>query len=823
MASRHVSLASALGLFVMITLAFAPAVSGQQFIVEDGEPRAEIVVPEHAARSVTMAAKELQHYVEQMSGATLPIRPAFVVGGEKPERVFRQYAAGQDRMPVKIYLGTSFYTDRLGVNAEGLDWGAYRMKSGDGWLALVGDDVDFMPVGIWGRNRGLWRSEDSKAWDEATGGHHWGNPVGRKLWNRYNRTFDLWSFDHKGTLNATYAFLRQLGVRWYMPGELGEIVPQKKSIELPNVDETVRPAFKIRKVSFMRYGNGDHINPEIKWSLRQSMNYPYGFQDYHGLANVTRPQHTRETHPEFYALYNGVRDTESRTANPCLSSKGLFDETVVYARFILDMYGVDSVSVWPDDGFTAICQCQRCKGRDKPALGRQGILSDYVWDFVNRVAKEVEKTHPDKLISGGAYSTYWLPPEDIDELNDNVMVFIVNARRRYDMPEADLKAKRAAVRKWGELTGGKVVSFMNYGGAANTPRIFADDIKALSGLAMGEDMWVAHHRGGLAQHGFNHLNYYISARLWWNPDLDVDALLAEYYDRFYGPAGSAMEQFINYFEKHQKEMRNIDSAPIIRKALDLFEQAQEQVEPDSVYGKRIAMFSEGLSRVRSFYDKIKDGRDNPPVYQLSRLDGQINVDGALDEAFWDELPATLKKIRTGEEAEYATHFKIGLKDNNLYVAVKCMDDPGDPVNAAPTERKDDSSLWQGDVVELLLETPMHSYYQIAINPDGAVCDLDRRVNLTKGFNWSAEATVATQVNTAEGYWTVEMRVPFTPSTQDPLHEVVGPRPAEDAPWYFNLCRQRTRDGNRAMFAFSPTGERGFHNILEFGKLTAPAE
>jgi hypothetical protein len=36
-------------------------------------------------------------------------------------------------------------------------------------------------------------------------------------------------------------------------------------------------------------------------------------------------------------------------------------------------------------------------------------------------------------------------------------------------------------------------------------------------------------------------------------------------------------------------------------------------------------------------------------------------------------------------------------------------------------------------VELLLETPMHSYYQIAINPAGAVCDLDRSLPLNKGM------------------------------------------------------------------------------------------
>lgn len=802
---------------VMIASLSRPA-SAEPFVVKDGQPMAEIVVSEHPPTSVKLAAKELQAYVKKITGATLPIKPTFAITGEKDAKLMGQYPPDAEQMPVKIYLGESFHTTRLGVTDEGLDWGAYRIKSGENWLALVGIDRDFMPAGIWSHSRNHWQNEGIAAWKEAIGDHEWSNPVGFKMWNRYNSEYDLWSYDQTGTLNATYAFLRSLGVRWYMPGELGEVVPQAASIELPKVDKTVEPAAKIRLMSFARYGNGPHIFPEIQWALRIGLNRPFGYDDYHGLAHVTRPEKTRQEHPEFYALYNGQRDVESGTPNPCLSSDGLFEETVAYARFVFDMYGVKTVSVWPDDGFTVMCQCELCKGKDTPERGRQGVLSDYVWDFVNRVAIEVEKTHPDKLVTGGAYSTYWLPPENIDKLNDNVAVYIVNARRRYEMAEEDLEARRAAVRRWAELTDNKVVSFMNYGGAANTPRIFAEDIKTLSPLMMGEDMWVPHHRGGLAMHGFYHLNYYVSASLWWDVDQDIDTLLDEYYENFYGPAASEMAAFIDYYERHQQDMRGINSAPIIRKALDLFAAAEQKVSPESAYGQRVAMFSEGLNRIRNFYEQIKDGRQNPPVFSLQTIEGDISIDGKLDESFWQELPGTLKEVQSGDAVEYPTHFKIGVQGNNLYFAVKCMDEPGATVNAADTDGKDDSALWYGDAVEFLLETPVHSYYQIAISPDGAVCDLDREAGLAKGFNWSAEADIATHVNTEEGYWIVEARVPFTPSEQDPLHEIIGPAPSQDSPWFFNVCRQRVREEGNVLSAFSPTGQRGFHEILKFGKL-----
>ncbi len=43
----------------------------------------------------------------------------------------------------------------------------------------------------------------------------------------------LWQFDERGSFNAVCGYLRSLGVRWYLPGELGEVVPKMKSIPLP--------------------------------------------------------------------------------------------------------------------------------------------------------------------------------------------------------------------------------------------------------------------------------------------------------------------------------------------------------------------------------------------------------------------------------------------------------------------------------------------------------------------------------------------------------------------------------------------------------------
>src|SRR5690606_8720591 len=93
----------------------APA-AADTYLVERGVPRAQIVIAEQPPRAVRLAAQELQDYIQKITGAHLPIVT-------KPE-------PGQ----VSVYVGSSEHTKRLGITAEGLKHGAYRIVSGDNYL-----------------------------------------------------------------------------------------------------------------------------------------------------------------------------------------------------------------------------------------------------------------------------------------------------------------------------------------------------------------------------------------------------------------------------------------------------------------------------------------------------------------------------------------------------------------------------------------------------------------------------------------------------------------------------------------------------------------
>ena len=51
-----------------------------------------------------------------------------------------------------------------------------------------------------------------------------------------------------GTLNAVYRFLDRQGVRWYLPGEVGEVVPQRDTLAVGDLDVIERPDYLHRVI-----------------------------------------------------------------------------------------------------------------------------------------------------------------------------------------------------------------------------------------------------------------------------------------------------------------------------------------------------------------------------------------------------------------------------------------------------------------------------------------------------------------------------------------------------------------------------------------------
>ena len=782
---------------------------GETTLVDGGKPCADIVIAEKSPRGVKLAAGELQTYIEKISGAKLAITTA----------------PGSD-VPAHIYVGRSTYTDKLNITDEGLKWGAFRMVSGEDWLVLLGYDKDFVIPEYVARSYADF-PRATKEWDECTG-EHWGNPYATdRLYRQYNAKLDVSIYDDLGSLNAVCEFLRGLGVRWYMPGDLGEIVPALKTIALAPVDKTVKPDFPYRNLGdYAPTFDGAPRDAAI-YKLHLGLNCGMGIPGPHGMNNVNGRDEVKKAHPEFYANHRTPDPSDQYYAS-CFSSPELFDYTVKYLRTVFDIYpDLQYVSLWPNDGFWtgSMCKCDLCKGKDMPSRGKDGVCSDYVWDFINRVATEVYKTHPDRKVICGAYGVYTLPPEKIAHFSPNVMVGIMDSR--YSFTNPDLRTKALELRK-GWLTKvipGNLYIHNHYLCSwwrlpVYFPHAIAEDLHSLKSLSQGEYIELAVDKKSYAAMeapAFNHLNVYVTGRYYWDADQNIEALLSEYYEKFYGPAAKEMKAFIEYSEANWDKMSS-NAAPA-SKALELLEAARKAAG-DTVYGKRIELVADYCQKsLAALRDRVADRKDVPKACfsQPSKNDSKITVDGRLDEPSWNTRAYPLAGLEAGRSPLSGTSFRVIWGSREIYFGIRCEEPDMKNLNITTT-KNDDSAIFKGDYVDVLLETQGHSYYQIAVNPAGAIFDADMKdgTNLA----WSSSTQIA--VFKGDTFWSVEMLVPVGDMMDggvDPMKSVEGYCPSATFPWAINVCRQRARSTGIERSAWSPTGTDSFYMPLKFGVLS----
>ena len=785
---------------------------GQPCLVKNGKPCADIVIAENPPRAVKLAAIELQSHLEKISGARLAVA-----------------TAPGTNVPNHIYIGRSPYTDKLDITAEGLKYGAFKMVSGGDYLVLLGHDSDFTPPLFSPAGHHDW-ARVMKEWDARTG-EKWGLPVG-PVFKSYSPAVGVWDYDERGSLYAVYEFLRSLGARWYMPGDLGEVLPKCKSIALPVLDKTVKPDFPYRNLGNYSPpwygGTRDAIMYRLRIGLDPIMDIPGP----HGLNDVNGREEVKKAHPEFYCDKK-TPDPNDHYFGSCFSSPELEAYTVKFARKVFEIYPERQfISIWPNDGFR-MCHCDLCKGKEAPERGPRGIASDYVWGFVDRVARELYKTHPDKKVICGAYGAYTLPPTNIAKFSPNVMVGIVDSRVRFNDPNVYTQAMSTRSGYLEKITPGNLHTYNHYlystygqgGLPIYFPHFIAADLRALKGHSQGEFIELSQGRGAgdMAAPEFNHLNVYVTARYYWDAGQDVDKMLDEYYRLYYGPAAKKMKAFVEYSETNWPSMQT-KLEPIDR-ALSLLEEAR-RAAGDTVYGKRIDLVKNYVRPLDDIRLRLSmDRKDVPRARHIwPATDKEITIDGRLDEKNWNEGPRAwntyaygMSETETGRRAFCGTSWRIIWGGQAVYFGIHCNERDMKAMNIATTNN-DDAAIFKGDYVQLLLETQGHSYYQIAVNPAGAVYDAD----LKGGTNlaWSSSAKVA--VYKGDDFWSVEMRVPVGDAIEggvDPAKCVEGRCPNTIYPWFINVCRQRVGKSEIERSAWSPTGESSFLVPLKFGELS----
>lgn len=590
-------------------------------LVRDGQAKAKIVIAADACRMVAYAAEELQSYIEKISGAKLLIEKVPASGG-----------ASLNKTENYIFAGESIYTEKLKIKISELKTDGFKIVAKENWLALVGRDYKGKP----------------KA-----------SPICRmfNLNESYDNETGISAFGEEGTLSSVYRFLEDLGVRWFMPGELGEVIPKQATIEVKDMDYKKAPDFTHRRLYFAYGFDEEQYKDMVKWYRRVGFGSDSPVEIIHSFQLFKEKYF--KTHPEWF--YN-----RGTNAFPHL----VLTEPAVLEQFVQDIReyfdanpGAQIYPVMPDDmNLDRDMEKEpRMKGMDDPSMGKEGRFSDYVWTFVNKVAKEIAKTHPDKIIACCAYSDYLTPPKTIKRLNSNVAVMIAKSRVNYTDPEYKNQIN-AFIKEWKNKC--NIIYLWEYynfyresttflAGPIFSPHIIAEDLKFLKGMGVKGEFIEAETMmppEKTAWPGMTHLNYYVTAKYLWDADQDIETLLSDYYEKFYGPAREEMKKFYARAEKTRTE-REKDTP--VEELLGYLKAAKEKAG-DSVYGKRVDLMLSEASRM------IKKGVKSklPCVPLPSEAENEEGLAG-----YWkfDEGEGKIAKDSSGNENHGVVHNAEWLK------------------------------------------------------------------------------------------------------------------------------------------------------------------
>jgi hypothetical protein len=346
-----------------------------------------------------------------------------------------------------------------------------------------------------------------------------------------------------GTILAVNWYAQHgMGVRWFMPGPWGEVVPALDNWSPLALDRVIVPVFVSRELSGLdREG--------LEWARRNGLHgsLPHA----HALKGVFPPQ-LFDAHPEWFPLLEGRRYRPVSSNDYNWQPNLALPEVAAHAAAQADVFfdrdshatGI-SLSVNDSICFDQSDATVRARGPLRWFRGRPDY-SDVVFGFMNRVADHVAHRHPDKLLS--AYAYYWCENTPSFSVRPNVVPWLTADRSQwYD--EAYRAEDRALIERWCH-SGAKIVGMYDYlyGAPFLVPRVTT--------RLTAESIEFAYRKGVRAycaeaypNWGLDGPKLWVAAQLLWDPAQPVDALLKDYYAHFWGEAASPMRRFYERCEK----------------------------------------------------------------------------------------------------------------------------------------------------------------------------------------------------------------------------------------------------------------------------------
>ena len=356
---------------------------------------------------------------------------------------------------------------------------------------------------------------------------------------------DKWHYN-RGSAFAVYDLFWRLGCGWYAPDDLWHVIPKRKTLSVDPIDEFQSPAFEKRSL-WLRGHERSIIRNAWRLDGREVANG-------HNLGRLVPVKE----YPQYFDPKN--------PGNPSMTHPEVIKIIVEKFRKQLDE------SKAPPDyrvplSLTPADTDRFYRHPDAPKVGNTSAELMYM---TNAVARELQKSHPDRFLIGTL--AYWVthgPPRPMIKAEPGVTLMIVNEGNHTKPLEYPILHERrhsgrsnhrvnTNFRKWQEsgamegiyewwLPGingniwGKLPWFSMYTAAQNLQLWHRKGVKYMLYEAWAE-----------TEAGFFSLRwptYYVAARCMWDAGLTHEEIMTDACRNLYGPAASEMWKYYNTVEK----------------------------------------------------------------------------------------------------------------------------------------------------------------------------------------------------------------------------------------------------------------------------------
>lgn len=439
----------------------------------DGASDYVIVIPADASAPTTLAAEQLQNWLEKMTGAKLPITT-----DDKPSQA-REISVGRTR----------------------------RLQQAD----LEAASIDL--------------KEDGYAIAAA----------GEKLYLLGGS---------RGPAMAVFALLEEdLGCRWYWLDFTH--VPHRPTLRFRPVLRHYIPQFRHREATGYSHDRRMHtwtyrnrVSP-FPQSLPERMGGSFDFagpSSVHTFGRFFTKAYFKE-HPAYYAEN---AEGERTTRGLCLTEPAV---AKIMTEKVLEVLAAhpnsEVISVSQNDG-PHYCRCDECTALAQ----KEGSRSGPIIHFVNQIAAEVQKHHPDVLVETLAYVYSVDPPKHVKP-RSNVGVRLATDRNTWQFPFLDISQTSStydALIGWSEICDHILIwdyqANFSYG-LLPTPQLplFKPNLQIMADHGV-----MAYFVQGPGPDR-KAMKSWVLAKLMWDPSRDARALQREFIRDYYGEAAPAIQQY----------------------------------------------------------------------------------------------------------------------------------------------------------------------------------------------------------------------------------------------------------------------------------------